>query len=117
MTPPKLSNQVRISQNIAIRLNPKLEKGLLSYAAAASAAGVSLLALTPAAQAKIVYTPAHVQILGNVYLDIAADDDGYQARDLGYGAREQRLKRVETGIERTPLSVCCEGRDQNKSKN
>jgi len=73
MTPPKLSNQVRISQNIAIRLNPKLEKGLLSYAAAASAAGVSLLALTPAAQAKIVYTPAHVQILGNVYLDLNHD--------------------------------------------
>ncbi len=73
MTPPKLPHQVRISQKIAINLNPKLEKGLLGYAAAASAAGVSLLALTPAAEAKIVYTHANVQIIGNVYLDLNHD--------------------------------------------
>lgn len=73
MTSPKLRDQIRITQKIAIRLNPKLEKGLLGYGAAASAAGVSLLALTPAAQAKIVYTPANVQIIGNVYLDLNHD--------------------------------------------
>lgn len=73
MTLPKPPDQVRISRKIAMRLNPKLEKGLLGYAAAASAAGVSLLALTPAAEAKIVYTPANVQIIGNVYLDLNHD--------------------------------------------
>jgi len=73
MTSPKLLAQVRTSQKIAVRLGSKLEKGLLGYAAAASAAGVSLLALTPAAEAKIVYTPANVQIIGNVYLDLNHD--------------------------------------------
>ena len=34
---------------------------------------------------------------------VAPDDDCNQARDLGDGAGEQRLKRVETGIEGTPL--------------
>jgi len=73
MTSRELPDQVRISRKITMRLNPKLEKGLLGYAAAASAAGVSLLALTPAAEAKIVYTPANVQIIGNVYLDLNHD--------------------------------------------
>jgi len=34
------------------------------YALAAGAAGVGVLALSPAAEAKIIYTPAHVSILG-----------------------------------------------------
>jgi hypothetical protein len=40
-----------------------LEKRLLSYAAAASAAGVGMLALAQPAEARIVYKPAHVKIL------------------------------------------------------
>jgi hypothetical protein len=39
-----------------------VHRQLCSYAAAASAAGVSLLALAQHADAKIVYTPAHVEI-------------------------------------------------------
>jgi hypothetical protein len=39
-----------------------IEKLVSAYAAAATAAGVSLLALTPVAVAKIVYTPANVTI-------------------------------------------------------
>jgi hypothetical protein len=39
-----------------------LDRRLTSYALAASAAGVGLLALTPPAEGKIVYTPAHVKI-------------------------------------------------------
>ncbi len=42
------------------RLNAKLDKLLFAYAAAASAAGVGALILTPQAEGKIVYTPAHV---------------------------------------------------------
>jgi len=38
------------------------EKSLSAYATAATAAGVSLLALAPAAEAKIVYTPANTPI-------------------------------------------------------
>jgi hypothetical protein len=46
----------------AIRLTPDLEKSLSAYACAAAAAGVSLLAMTNSAEAKIVYTPANVSI-------------------------------------------------------
>ena len=45
----------------AARLAPRLENSLSAYAAAAAAAGVSLLALSLPAEAKIVYTPAHNQ--------------------------------------------------------
>jgi hypothetical protein len=39
-----------------------LEKRLIAYAASAAAAGVSLLALAPHADAEIVYTPANIPI-------------------------------------------------------
>jgi hypothetical protein len=53
-----------------------LEKCLSRYSAAATAAGVSLLALTNAAQAKIVYTPANTPITlngGPVTIDLNHD--------------------------------------------
>jgi hypothetical protein len=45
-----------------INLSDSLHQRLNSYALAASAAGVTLLALAPPAEAKIVYTPAHARI-------------------------------------------------------
>jgi hypothetical protein len=44
------------------RLPARLDKHLLAYAAAATAAGVGLLAFTPSAQVKVVYTPANIPI-------------------------------------------------------
>jgi hypothetical protein len=44
------------------RLSDSLHQRLNSYALAASAAGVSALALSQPAEAKIVYTPAHIKI-------------------------------------------------------
>jgi len=43
-------------------LSDSLHQRLNAYALAASAAGIGVLALSPSAEAKIVYTPAHVQI-------------------------------------------------------
>jgi len=43
-------------------LNSKLERSLATYAIAAGAAGMGLLALAPSAAAEVVYTPAHVRI-------------------------------------------------------
>ena len=54
-------------------LGPSLEHGLNSYALAASAAGVSLLALAPPAEAKIVYTPTHISIVNHSKLDLNHD--------------------------------------------
>jgi hypothetical protein len=59
-------------RNLA-RLTPILDKRILAYATAATAAGVGLLAQT--AEAKIIYTPANVSIptTGNVIVDLNHD--------------------------------------------
>jgi hypothetical protein len=58
------------------QLGGNLENSLTAYAAAAAAAGVSLLALVAPAEARIVYTPAHTDIPVNgsaVPLDLNHD--------------------------------------------
>jgi hypothetical protein len=62
-------------QRSQIPLSSKLEKNLVAYAVAATAAGVGLLAGPPAADAKIVYTPANVVISGKP-LPIDLNHDG-----------------------------------------
>ncbi len=46
-------------------LNNRLDKRLLTYMAAAGAAGVSVLAMTQPADAKVIYTPADQSIAAN----------------------------------------------------
>ena len=58
------------------RLNTRLEKSLSAYAAAAAAAGVSLLALKLPAEAKIIYILAHVNIPTNAPLSLDLNHDG-----------------------------------------
>jgi hypothetical protein len=67
------ANPKRVRQSLNV--NASLEKRLLAYAASASAAGVSLLAAAPPADAKIVYTPAHkkLPLNGPFYLDLNHD--------------------------------------------
>jgi hypothetical protein len=54
----------------ALRLDPKLEKNLVAYTLAAAAAGVGLLALSNAAEAKIVYTKTYQVIPPNHSLSL-----------------------------------------------
>ena len=54
------------------KLSESLHRQLNSYAVAASAAGVSMLALAQPGEAKIVYTPAHQKIT-NFHLDLNHD--------------------------------------------
>jgi hypothetical protein len=55
-------------------LSESLHRQLSSYALAASASGVGLLALTQPAEGKILYTPAHVKIgEQTVFLDLNHD--------------------------------------------
>jgi hypothetical protein len=56
------SKTAHISDSIYRQLN--------MYALAASAAGVGMLALAEPAEAKIVYTPAHERLIGNVPIDL-----------------------------------------------
>jgi hypothetical protein len=74
MSHPASTNSTRprpISQ-----INPKLDKGLAAYMAAAGAAGVSMLALSQPAEAKIVYTPAHVTIGPRTGFALDLNNDG-----------------------------------------
>jgi hypothetical protein len=50
-----------------------LDKNLLAIGAAVAAAGISILASAPRAEAKIVYTPAHVQVTNFLPLDLNHD--------------------------------------------
>ena len=57
------------------KLSANLDKNLLTYAVAASAAGVSLLALAQPADAKIVYTKANSEIAPNKTLNLNLNHD------------------------------------------
>jgi hypothetical protein len=57
-------------------LSSNLDKKLLAYAAAASAAGVSLLALAYPAEGKIVYTTANVEISPRTMVNLDLNHDG-----------------------------------------
>jgi hypothetical protein len=57
-------------------LPKSLHQRLNTYALAAGAAGVSALALAPAADAKIVYTKANIRILANQPFSLDVNHDG-----------------------------------------
>jgi hypothetical protein len=63
-------------RRIPTPLHGSLEKEVLAYATAAGAAGVSLLALTEPAQAKIIYTPTHQTITQNSKFNLDLNGDG-----------------------------------------
>jgi hypothetical protein len=78
----------------ATRLSVKLENHLRSYATAAAAAGVGILALAQPANAEIIYTPANIRINHNTVLDL--NNDGIA--DFTFtGYRNQH---VEAGVVR-----------------
>src|ERR1700722_5618994 len=78
------------TSRIPCQLSESLHQRLNSYTLAASAAGVSLLALAQPAEAKIVYTHAHVTFGGGVhgkfggsyYLDL--NHDGIRDFEFGW---------------------------------
>jgi hypothetical protein len=64
------------------RLANTLDKQLFAYAAAATAAGVGLLAASQSAEAKIVYTAANVAIPVNTIFNLDLNNDGIP--DFGF---------------------------------
>jgi hypothetical protein len=57
-------------------LDPGLDRKLLAYASAASAAGVGILALARPSQAEVVYTPSNTKILANSTVNLDVNGDG-----------------------------------------
>lgn len=66
----------RAARRTMIGLQPRTERALLSYAAAASVAGVGVLALAQPSEAKVVYTPTHSVFNAPSFLDIDMNNDG-----------------------------------------
>jgi hypothetical protein len=69
----KFSSRTR---KTSVNLSDSISRQLNMYALAAGAAGVGLLASTPPAAAKIVYTPAHVKILFGDIVPLDLNHDG-----------------------------------------
>jgi hypothetical protein len=79
------------TNRIATRITPKLDKHLFAYAAAATAAGVGMLAASPSAEAKIVYTPVNAKIPVNTLVPLDLNNDGVADFDFyffTYGPRK-----------------------------
>jgi len=77
-----MKRQPRATSN----LSESIRQQLKMYALAASAAGMGALALAPVANARIVYTPAHLKIVTNraeIFIDL--NHDG--VNDFGFSAR------------------------------
>lgn len=74
MTRPTASNNSD-RKALPVLLDKRLDTRVFAYAAAASAAGVGLLAMVPAAEAKIVYTAANLSIPNgrSVEIDLAQE--------------------------------------------
>lgn len=69
-------NRENSSKRTTDSIGALLEKKLAWYAAAAGAAGLGLLASTPAADARIVYFPANQRILPNTTFALDVNHDG-----------------------------------------
>lgn len=76
MTLSKSPDRLSRNRRATISLNHKLDRKLLGYAAAASAAGVGVLALAQPSQAEIVYTPTHQIVAKGRYFNLDFNNDG-----------------------------------------
>jgi hypothetical protein len=82
MTPRRSPKSNLIAGRAVIRLGEELDKHLLAYVAAATAAGVGMLAAAQSAEAKIVYTPAHKTVRLNHALPLDLNNDGIDDFDV-----------------------------------
>ncbi len=96
MTASKADSGASSPSRRPIHISPNLDRSLLGYAAATSAAGVALLSLVQPAEAKIIYRPTNIPIPENgglIQLDINQDgvpDFGFSAASYFGSARGAR---------------------------
>jgi len=79
------------------RLSDSTHRQLNMYALAASAAGVGVLAVSQASEAKVVYTPANTQVDWNLQIDLNNDgvnDFTVQSWDQPFGSYPYAVLRV-----------------------
>jgi hypothetical protein len=71
MSPELNTNSSR--PRLASVLSPRLNQSLISYVAAAGAAGVALLAISQSAEAKVIYTSTNSKVEPSVSIDLNND--------------------------------------------
>jgi hypothetical protein len=108
--PDAHENRSRKKQTLA-RLSAKLEKNLWTYAAAASAAGVGILASPQAAEAKIVYTPVNATLHVGYAIDL--NHDGI----VDFNVIPWGSASVAGSTQRRFLDVCHKVEDLDSSEN
>ena len=97
------------SARIAADLSASVHHQLNMYVLAASAAGVGMLALAQPAEAKIVYTPAHVILHSNSVFNLDLNHDGPQPtrrRDDGSEASVRPSRSPEAGDVHPVFAEC-----------
>jgi hypothetical protein len=72
----KSRDKSRNKSRNATPLTSAIEKKLLGYATLAAASGVAMLALTPSAEAKVVYTPTNQKLPLNTTFALDVNGDG-----------------------------------------
>jgi hypothetical protein len=82
MTPQKSQSRSFFNLRAATPLSQELDKQILAYVAAASAAGVGMLALAKPAEGKVVYTPTHKIVQINEAVPIDLNHDGIHDFDV-----------------------------------
>jgi hypothetical protein len=76
MSRPEISSVIQAKKRIPSKLKPRLDRTLLAYAAAASAAGVSVLALVEPSPGEVVFTPTHKIVGAGHVLPLDLNNDG-----------------------------------------
>ncbi len=99
------------STRIEVQLSDELRKRLTAYALGAGAAGVGLLALSPAAKADIIFTPAYIELQPNQSLNLDLNHDGipdFRIFDSGFffSAKDLKVRFPPSGVALWP----CPGR-------
>jgi hypothetical protein len=74
--PRHTSTDSSLKSQSATQFPSAIEKKLLGYSALAAASGVAMLALTPSAEAKVVYTPANQKLPINTTFALDINGDG-----------------------------------------
>ena len=98
---PASSNNQHVSQTReAVQLARKLDKNLVTYTLAAGAAGVGMMALTQAAEARVIATPANIVVPLNGGV-IQFDINGDGVPDFGLSATNF-VQTFGTGAKRHP---------------
>ena len=76
MSRPQVPSVIQAKKRIRSKLKPRLDNTLLAYAAEASAAGVSMLALVEPSPAEVVFTPTHKIVSAGHSLPLDLNNDG-----------------------------------------